>query len=73
MTSNNKGLYLKYDIRRTDEKPTDGQDLFVLRLDDEAKNQEAAIAAILAYADCIRIAEPELANDIYRRYGQIPK
>lgn len=63
----------KYIISKADGSPVASEaDYFVLRLDSaqsDQKHREASVKAILAYADAIKNHIPELAKDIYNKYG----
>jgi hypothetical protein len=67
-----KGLYNKYILQKTDGRPLDeNSEYFILRLD-KGGDREHVIAsrkAILTYAGAIRNYLPELASDIYKRWG----
>ena len=58
---NKKGLYGKYEIRKTDGSPVDPKAVyFTLRLDTDPY----ARAAIRAYIEACRMEQPELAEDL---------
>lgn len=65
MSDHEKGLYRKYDIRRTDGSSApgrkhDGCPYFVL----DITHDEFAIPALRAYADACRTTHPDLAADL---------
>ena len=72
-----KGLYRKYKIEKADGSPIDeNAAYFILRYDKDI----FAMIALKAYADAVRFANPQLANDIYDELNavdvkltQIPK
>ena len=73
-TKNPKGLHCRYIVKHIDGSPTyNCPEYFVLRLDNRSENKahvEACRLAVLAYADAIAATEPELAEDIYKRYNK---
>lgn len=62
-------LYNKYFVKRTDGKDDPDAEYFVLRLDSKAKNQEASLIAVRAFAKAILFSSPKLANDLLDKYG----
>jgi hypothetical protein len=65
------GLVKKYNVTRVDGR-CDGPyaEYFVLRMDNQAKNQKASLAGIRAYAAAIEETHPYLAADIWQQYGE---
>lgn len=64
------GLYDKYEVTRSDGREDQDAEYIVLRVDAKAKNREAALLGVRAYAKAIKAACPDLAADLYQRYGQ---
>lgn len=65
--NNEKGLYQKYIVTRTDGKPLSPGRRFVLSLDSSDPHQrEACRKAISAYADSIFPHMPELSFDLWK-------
>jgi len=68
-----KGLYHKYDIKKTNGEDIDeNSEYFVLRLDkngNDPKHIAACRKAILTYADEIEEHLPVLASDLKKRYS----
>jgi len=66
---NEKGLYNKYIITKSDGSPVNGE-YFVLRLDPagEQSHVKASLAAINVYADMIAEHNPKLSDDLKNRY-----
>lgn len=65
-------LYKKYKIERTDGKPIDPEnEYFVLKVkgSGDKKHIEACKKAVLVYAEEMREELPDLANDLFLRYG----
>lgn len=62
-------LYDKYQVRRTDGRDDPEAEYFVLRLDSKAKNREASLAGVRAFAKAILYSSPGLANDLLDKYG----
>jgi len=68
-TVNPDGLHLKYIVTKADGSSVDPDaQYFVLRLDPKAKHREAAIVAIMAYADAIEDDLPSLAAELRQMY-----
>lgn len=70
MGDKTRGLYNKFDVRRTDGSSAPGEkhhncEYFVLDLD----HDKHAVAAINAYADSCESEYPELAADLRARVG----
>lgn len=66
-----KGLYIKYIIKKTNGEPVSNDFIgFVLRLDEfgEPNHVKACRKAILVYANEIENFIPELAKDIKKEY-----
>jgi hypothetical protein len=68
-----KGLYHKYDIRKTNGKEIDeNSEYFVLRLDEnghDPKHIAACRKAILTYAEEIKDHLPVLSEELKERYS----
>jgi len=67
VSDNDKGLYRKFDVQRTDGKSEKGQKhyrcrYFVLDLD----HDKYAIPALRAYAGACGVEFPELARDLFQ-------
>lgn len=69
---NEKGLYQKYNISRTDGKPIDPEnEYFILKVagKGDPNHIEACRKAVVSYAVNIEPYLPELAKDLIDRYG----
>lgn len=70
--SKDQGLFQKYRIIKRDRTRVDpNAEYFVLRLDDCQSNDDhrrASIIAVRAYARSIRKWNPELSEDLLRKY-----
>lgn len=71
---NPQGLHRRYNVTKVSGEPVDQDaEYFVLRLDDggdDEKHIEACRLAVIKYADTIEEHLPQLANDLYEKYGQ---
>jgi len=74
---NPKGLYLRYNVTKTDGEPVgDDAEYFVLRLDeggDDIKHIKACRKAIRVYAKKIKNHLPQLSQDLLERYPKMKK
>lgn len=66
-----EGIYPKYEVSRTDGRDLPGEkhhdcDLFVLDL----THDQAAIPAMLAYAEACAVTRPTLSRELSEKYGQ---
>lgn len=72
MSDRTRGMYRKFDVRRTDGSSEfggkhQGCDYFVL----DCHHDKFSIAAMMAYADACRSEFPQLADDIVRKVSEL--
>ena len=74
---NPNGLYLRYNVTKTNGEPVDEKaEYFVLRLDeggDDIKHIKACRKAIRVYAKKIKKHLPQLSKDLLKRYSKNKK